>query len=334
LFIIIKKRYLIIFFVSILVSLILFIFHFFGKYFFSKAEEGYKKNIKYVEFNPTYEVLDAAMNEDMKSLKDEIHVDWIKILSLLAVKYGGNFKNYKEKDLKNVVEKIKKGETEENIVKNKKLYNYYKEAYTAVLGGFLGKYKLKKDNEFEEKYGLKVFSPIAKTFPFFHYTDFGASRSYGYSRPHLGHDLMCDVGTPVVAIESGTVEVMGWNQYGGWRVGIRSYDKIRYWYYAHLRKNRPFSSKLSENKNVKAGEVIGYAGRTGYSAKENVNNIDKSHLHLGLELIFDESQREKGNEIWVDLYAITKLLEKNKSVVKKNENKEFFENNKIEEIAN
>ena len=31
-----------------------------------------------------------------------------------------------------------------------------------------------------------------------------------------------------------------------------------------------------------AGDVIGYLGRTGYSTKENVNNIDEYHLHFGL----------------------------------------------------
>ena len=49
--------------------------------------------------------------------------------------------------------------------------------------------------------------------------------SYGFKRQHLGHDLMGQVGTPVIAVESGYVEAIGWNQYGGWRLGIRSFDK-------------------------------------------------------------------------------------------------------------
>lgn len=47
---------------------------------------------------------------------------------------------------------------------------------------------------------------------------------------------MGQVGTPVIAVESGYVEAIGWNQYGGWRLGIRSFDRKRYYYYAHLRK--------------------------------------------------------------------------------------------------
>ncbi len=59
-----------------------------------------------------------------------------------------------------------------------------------------------------------------------------------------------------------------------------------------------------------------YMGHTGYSAKENVNNIDVVHLHWGLQLIFDESQKEgkipkeQEYEIWIDLYALTRFLAK------------------------
>ena len=145
--------------------------------------------------------------------------------------------------------------------------------------------------------------------------------------------MMAAIGTPVIAIESGTVEIMGWNQYGGWRIGIRSFDKKRYYYYAHLRQNRPYHIDLCEGKTVKAGDVIGYVGRTGYSPNENVNNITTSHLHVGMQLIFDESQKECDNEIWIDLYAITNLLEKNKSaVIRDNQTKEFYRQYAFEEI--
>ncbi len=51
-------------------------------------------------------------------------------------------------------------------------------------------------------------------------------------------------------------------------------------------------------------------GHTGYSTKENVNNIKIVHLHWGLQLIFDESQKEGNNEIWIDIYALTRFLAK------------------------
>ena len=125
------------------------------------------------------------------------------------------------------------------------------------------------------------------------------------------------VGTPIIAVESGYVEVLGWNQYGGWRIGIRSFDKKRYYYYAHLRQDFPYAEGLEEGSAVTAGDVIGYMGHTGYSAQENVNNIRTVHLHWGLELIFDESQKESDNEIWVDCYQLSRFLYKNQSKVHK-----------------
>lgn len=294
--------------------------------------EGKKDFIKYAEFNIPYEVLDKAMKIDIESHDKEIKINWIYVLAYLSAKYGGDFKShYKAKDMDAVVSEINNSKSIDELTEKMKYFKYYKEVYTAVLGEFIGDYSIQVDtNEngepiFEDKYGLKAFLPIAKTFPYQHYADFGAARSYGYARPHLGHDMMAAVGTPVIAIESGTVEIMGWNQYGGWRVGIRSFDKKRYYYYAHLRKDKPFHEELCEGKVVKAGDVIGYVGRTGYSSNENVNNIETSHLHVGLELIFDESQKECNNEIWVDLYDIVKLLAKNQSAVKRvAESKQFY----------
>ena len=56
---------------------------------------------------------------------------------------------------------------------------------------------------------------------------------------------------------------------------------------------------------------------TGYSTKENVNNIKTPHLHFGMQLIFDESQKDGVNQIWIDVYHIVKLLQSNKSAVRK-----------------
>ncbi len=125
------------------------------------------------------------------------------------------------------------------------------------------------------------------------------------------------IGTPIIAVESGYVEALGWNQYGGWRIGIRSFDKKRYYYYAHLRQNYPYAEGLAEGAVVTAGDVIGYMGHTGYSTTENVNNIKTVHLHWGLQLVFDESQKEGNNEIWVDCYELSKFLYKNRCEVEK-----------------
>ena len=123
------------------------------------------------------------------------------------------------------------------------------------------------------------------------------------------------IGTPIIAVEGGIIEHLGWNQYGGWRVGIRSFDKKRYYYYAHLRKNHPYVNGLQEGMTIQAGDVIGYLGMTGYSIKENVNNINIPHLHFGMQLIFDDSQVDSPNEIWIDVYNIVEFLMQNRSEV-------------------
>ena len=225
----------------------------------------------------------------------------------------------------------------EELTKDMKYYDYYRQAYGAVLDGMVGTFQAEipideasqnplaseqsshensdsqttPDTVWVTKYGLKAFFPLAKNFPYSDFDDFGVSRSYGFKRRHLGHDMMGQVGTPIIAVESGYVEALGWNQYGGWRIGIRSFDKKRYYYYAHLRKNYPFQAHLKEGSFIQAGDVIGYMGRTGYSSKENTNNIEESHLHFGLELVFDESQKESDHEIWINCYELVKFLKQN-----------------------
>ena len=283
------------------------------------AEEPKKNYLKWVEFNVPYLAMKKAMNLDIDSHKNGGNLSWIDILAYLGARYGGNFDRYKSADMDAFVEKLKTKSLAE-ITGDMKYYPYYHEAYSAVLGGLVGSYT----ENGEQKYGLIGFSPLAKQYPYPDCDDFGVQRTYGYSRPHLGHDLMAATGTPVIAVESGIVEALGWNQYGGWRIGIRSFDSKRYYYYAHLRQNRPYAAGLSIGNTVQAGDVIGYVGRTGYSSHENVNNIQVSHLHFGLQLIFDESQKESTNEIWVDVYALTQLLRQNRSeVVRDDATKEY-----------
>lgn len=296
-----------------------------------ESENGEKKDyIKWVDFTIPADVMDQTFRLDINSCQNEVHLDWIELLACLGAKYGGDFSRFKKSDLTELANRLESGETIDEITAGMKYYSYYHEAYTAVLSGMVGYFKQETDAPETEKtvsdasekiwvtkYGLKNFSPIAKGFPYSDYDDFGVSRSYGYKRQHLGHDMMGQVGTPIIAVESGYVEALGWNQYGGWRIGIRSFDKKRYYYYAHLRQNYPYQSNLKVGSIVSAGDVIGYLGRTGYSATENTNNIDTAHLHFGLQLIFDESQKEGNNEIWINCYELVKFLHKNQSPVVK-----------------
>ena len=270
-----------------------------------RTENAEKSFIKWAEFNITHDMMKKASEYDIQT-KGEI--SWIDLLAYSASKSYGNINKQSISYIDEAAEKLQKGE---DISKDLKYFSFYKEVYNAVLGKFIG--KKGKD------YGLLAYSPIAKGYSYSHYNDFGASRSFGFNRPHKGNDLLGLVGTPIVAIESGTVEALGWNNYGGWRIGIRSFDKKRYYYYAHLKKDSPFRPYLKEGDEVYAGQVIGYMGMTGYSQKENVNNIETPHLHLGLQLIFDESQKDSDHEIWVDVYQIVKFLYQNRSEVSYNE---------------
>ncbi len=293
-----------------------------------------KKFIRWVDFGPTTSALSAALERDVKSHREpeegKLPVDWVELLACLGARYGGDFSHYKEAHLRDTAAALAEGKRPAEILGKgpDQYFDYYMEAYGAVLEGLVGDYLLEEpDPNDPEKliqtagYGLIGFCPIARGYGYSHYDDFGAGRSYGYKRKHLGNDLMAPVGTPVVAVEGGIVEAAGWNQYGGWRVGIRSLDGKRYWYYAHLRKGHPFAQGVTEGARVEAGQVIGYVGMTGYSATPDTNGMSAPHLHFGLQLIFDESQKEGNGEIWVDVYHLVNLLEGRRCTVVPGEEK-------------
>ena len=283
-------------------------------------EEDY---IKWVDFTVSYEALCNAYDWDVETHGTEHEVHWVDLLAYTAARTGGTFDKAALKTMEKAAKALAAGdETIETLTADLQYFPYYKEAYDAVIGGLVGEYKEECVDEagnvtYEDRYGLKGYFPLARGFDYTHYDDFGAGRSYGYQRRHLGHDMMGQIGTPIISVESGVVEALGWNQYGGWRIGIRSFDGKRYYYYAHLRQNYPYAEGLEVGSVVTAGDVIGYMGHTGYSTTENVNNIEVTHLHWGLELIFDESQKESNNEIWIDLYALTRFLAKHTQTAEK-----------------
>lgn len=273
--------------------------------------------IRWLDFGVPYESLKYAMDQDISTFEQEKHISWIDILALAACRTGGKCGLASVK--KAAAELKGQREPKEIAGDLGKYFDYYHEAFSAALGGLLGDFAIEVDGEWKTSYGLKAYSPVAAGYGYSHCDDFGVSRSFGFKRKHLGNDLMGGLGTPIVAVEGGVVEVMGWNRYGGWRVGIRSFDNKRYYYYAHLQKDHPFADGLQEGDIVQAGDLIGFMGRTGYSDKENVNNIETVHLHFGLELVFDESQKECNSEIWIDVYNIVRLLSAHRSSIKKTE---------------
>ena len=209
------------------------------------------ETIKWVDFNVPYESMKYALDQDIATFEQEKHISWIDILALAACRTGGKCALA---SVKQAVADLKKDKQPEQLLGDLyKYYDYYHRAYTAALGGLVGSYAIEKDGQWVATYGLKAFSPIAAGYGYSHCDDFGVARSFGFRRKHLGNDLMGALGTPVVAVEGGVVEAMGWNRYGGWRVGIRSFDSQRYYYYAHLQKDTPFAPGLAEGDMVQAG---------------------------------------------------------------------------------
>lgn len=92
----------------------------------------------------------------------------------------------------------------------------------------------------------------------------------GWGRDHKGEDVHAAPGTPLLAIESGTIVQSGWH----WAGGIGVYLEGRYsggvYYYAHLAGTAP---GIRPGQEVVAGDLLGWVGSTG--------NADSPHLHLG-----------------------------------------------------
>jgi len=271
------------------------------------------EKLKWVDFNIPSESLEYAMNVDIDTFEKEKHISWIDILALAGCRTGGKCPL---SSVKKAAGELGTDASPQQLAGDLyKYYSYYHTAYEAVLGGLLGSFAVEVNGKWQPTYGLKAYSPIAAGYGYSHCADFGNQRSFGFARKHLGNDLMGSAGTPIIAVEGGVIEAMGWNRYGGWRIGIRSFDSKRYYYYAHLQKDTPFAQDLEVGDTVQAGDVIGFMGRTGYSDKENVNNIETVHLHFGVQLIFDESQKECNSEIWIDAYNIVRLLSSHRSTV-------------------
>ncbi|WP_394238753.1 LysM peptidoglycan-binding domain-containing protein [Niallia oryzisoli] len=109
---------------------------------------------------------------------------------------------------------------------------------------------------------------------------YGNSRSFstnGQSRTHEGADIMTPKWVPIFAAVEGTVVRYGWNTLGGYRITIKAKDGTTF-YYAHLMGYPP---GLKNGQYVSKGQVIGYAGDTGYG-DEGTNGRFPPHLHFGM----------------------------------------------------
>ncbi|KIL51985.1 M23 family metallopeptidase [Jeotgalibacillus soli] len=135
----------------------------------------------------------------------------------------------------------------------------------------------------------------------------GDSRGWGGRRMHEGTDIFASHGVPVLATTYGVVEEKGWNEYGGWRIGIRDIHNV-YHYYAHL---SGFHEDIKKGDIVKPGTKIGYVGSTGYG-KKGTSGRFPPHLHYGMYM-------DNGRTVWAfDPFPSLRLWE-NQERERKNE---------------
>lgn len=119
--------------------------------------------------------------------------------------------------------------------------------------------------------------PLALGYNYSYRSTWGDRRGFGGLRMHEGTDIFADYGTPVKSTTYGVVEMLGWNLYGGWRVGIRDIYNI-YHYYAHM---NGYSDGLKIGQVVKPGDVLGSVGSTGYGPPGTSGKFPP-HLHYGM----------------------------------------------------
>lgn len=133
----------------------------------------------------------------------------------------------------------------------------------------------------------------------------GKSRNYGGKRIHEGTDIMTSNNVrgyfPIVSVSDGTVEKKGMAEIR--RMPYRCTERFRaYFYYAHLAS---YSEGLEEGSKVKAGQLLGYMGDSGYGKEGTVGKFDV-HLHFGIYIKIGK------NEVSVNPYEVLNKVKKNR----------------------
>lgn len=119
--------------------------------------------------------------------------------------------------------------------------------------------------------------PVSINHTFSYQNTWGDRRGFGGLRIHEGTDIFAHYGTPVYSTTYGVVDIMGWNLYGGWRIGIRDMHNI-YHYYAHLQS---YTDDITPGTILQPGDQIGTVGSSGYGPPGTSGKFPP-HLHYGM----------------------------------------------------
>lgn len=108
------------------------------------------------------------------------------------------------------------------------------------------------------------------------------------ARSHDAIDIMAPAGTPVLAVDDGTIAKLFNSKPGG--LTIYQFDpRTEYaYYYAHLDR---YADGLSEGQAVSRGDVIGFVGSSGNA------NPAAPHLHFAIFLLGPEKKWWQGTPI-------------------------------------
>lgn len=110
----------------------------------------------------------------------------------------------------------------------------------------------------------------------------------GGSREHEAIDILAPSGTPVVAVEDGTIAKLFVSKAGGNTIYQFDPGREYSYYYAHLDR---YAEGLKEGARVSRGQVIGYVGTSGNAPK------DTPHLHFAVFRLTPERQWWTGTPI-------------------------------------
>jgi murein DD-endopeptidase MepM/ murein hydrolase activator NlpD len=115
------------------------------------------------------------------------------------------------------------------------------------------------------------------------------SDTRGQGRSHEALDIMAPRGTPVRAVEEGTIAKL-FESRGGGGLTIYQFDPSESfcYYYAHLDRYAP---GIREGQPVHRGQVIGYVGSTGNASP------DAPHLHFTIFQLTPERKWWKGEPL-------------------------------------
>ncbi len=199
------------------------------------------------------------------SLEKTYNVEWFYFAALNDIE--SNVNNYNNIDIERFISTIE----ETNYQVDKALINYKDNRFKDKLIE-----RIKKFEKIENIYRDKTF-PIPLNYSYHFDNDWGEKRDYGGDRTHEGIDIMAEKGIPIISVGNGKVKKIGWNELGGWRIGVLGEDGI-YYYYAHLDR---YEKAFKPGDRINKKDILGYVGNTGYGP-EGTSGKFVDHLHFGM----------------------------------------------------